>query len=151
MSISTVKPLIAAPKDGKTGQDAVSYYLFSEQSSIHVDKNGNAVTSDFYVHGYMVKGSGSPVEVRYPVTVEHYYGPDDDRNWPSSQNLPVWISPVQDQDVNDGAESFVLTMYKPNTQTGNPANALATITIPVVRTVRMARTAKMVKMVRASL
>lgn len=45
MSISTVKPLIAAPKDGKTGQDAVSYYLFSEQSSIHVDKTGEA----FYI------------------------------------------------------------------------------------------------------
>ena len=47
MPISTIKPLIAAPKDGKTGDDAVSFYMFSEQSSIHVDKNGNAVTSDF--------------------------------------------------------------------------------------------------------
>lgn len=133
MSISTVKPLIAAPKDGKTGEDTVSYYLFSEQSSIHVDKNGNAVTSDFYVHGYMVKGSGSPVEVRYPVVVKTYYGPNDDRNNPYNTLLPHWISPEQDQDVDSGAESFVITMYKPDTQTGNPANALATITIPIVR------------------
>lgn len=133
MPISTIKPLIAAPKDGKTGDDAVSFYMFSEQSSIHVDKNGNAVTSDFYVHGYMVKGSGSPSEVRYPVVVETYYGPDDDRNNPSSQELPCWISPSQDPDVENGADSFVITMYKPGAQTGNTANALATITIPIVR------------------
>lgn len=133
MEISTVKPLIPAPKDGKKGEAAVSYYLFSEQSSIHCDKNGNAVTSEFFVRGYMVQGNSSPVEVHYPVTIECYYGADDDRNYPETKNLPVWMSPAQDRDVSEGAESFVLTMYKPNTQTGNPANVLATITIPIVR------------------
>lgn len=122
MEISTVRTLIAAPKDGTKGADAVMYYMTPDKAFISADADGVSSDDPFFVFGYKIVGASSPVAVsnRYKA----YYENGGRTVGYKTGLLPLEITP----DEYGVIEYIYIDMYD-----DQELNVVATCDIPVVK------------------
>lgn len=120
--ITGIKELISAP------EDATSYYMVAETTSISTEDGQASSQDSFYVYGFSITGSNSPASANNSYKITYQYA-DSSKNESATGSLPLLVVPTQlSSKIAAGLQNIHIDMYDPD-----ETNVVAVLGIPLIR------------------